>query len=155
MVEKNSSSFFLFSRRRLAASISFFSFVLLSFLVFSFSFSLVICCRSSSLFFYLPSFLLFLIRTYPQSNQHRPYTITSSFFSSSFSPSLVLSTTVCLFSLLYIARTGERKKITTIITNTKRTASGTKVYADSRFCTLTTLFSTFSLSFSSFFSSPS
>ena len=49
-----------------------------------------------------------------------------------------------LFSALH-SENGREKITTTIITNTKRTASGTKMYADSRFCTLTTLFSTRSL----------
>ncbi len=61
------------------ASISFFSFVFLS--SWYFLFSLVTSRQSPSLLLYLPSFFLFLIRTYTQLKSTSPFAITPFFLS--------------------------------------------------------------------------
>ena len=133
-------------------SLSFHSFFFLSRIFLFLSILVAVRRPCSSIYpLFLPFFFASYSNIYPQSNRHRPFTITSRFFLLS----LALAVRFSLFSALHRARERERRKITTIITNTKRTASSAKMYADSRFCTLTTLFSTFSLSFSSFFVLPS
>lgn len=110
MARNNSSSFFLFFLAvvvvvSMPPSLSFHSFFFLS-RIFLFLSLLVAVRRPCSSIYPLSSFFFSSYSNiYPQSNRHRPFTITSRFFSS-FSRTLCLS----LFSALHSERERRRRR---------------------------------------------